>query len=37
LFTSNQMGATMTEPSLPEPEAERGRLYAQLGTVGDVG
>src|SRR5882757_4308667 len=25
----------MTEPSLPELEAERGRLYAQLSAVGD--
>ncbi|MGE5288559.1 MAG: DUF6788 family protein [Micromonosporaceae bacterium] len=25
----------MTEPSLPELEAERDRLYAQLGAVGD--
>ena len=25
----------MTEPSLPELEAERGRLYAQLSTAGD--
>jgi hypothetical protein len=25
----------MTEPSLPELEAERGRLYAQLSMVGD--
>src|SRR5271165_2611380 len=25
----------MTEPSLPELEAERDRLYAQLSTVGD--
>jgi hypothetical protein len=25
----------MTEPSLPELEAERGRLYAQLAAVGD--
>jgi hypothetical protein len=25
----------MTEPSLAELEAERGRLYAQLGMVGD--
>jgi hypothetical protein len=25
----------MTEPSLPELEAERDRLYAQLSAVGD--
>src|SRR6266849_2957776 len=28
-------GASMTEPSLPELEAERDRLYAQLSRVGD--
>jgi hypothetical protein len=27
----------MTEPSLPELEAERDRLYAQLSTVGTSG
>jgi hypothetical protein len=35
LFTNNQVGVPMTEPSLAELEAERDRLYAQLAAVGD--
>jgi hypothetical protein len=35
LFTDNQMRSVMTEPSLPDLEAERDRLYAQLAALGD--
>jgi len=36
LCISNQMrSALVTEPSLPELEAERDRLYAQLSAIGD--
>ena len=36
LFIYNQMrSALVTEPSLPELEAERDRLYAQLSAVGN--
>jgi hypothetical protein len=35
LFTDNQVRSALTEPSLPELEAERDRLYAQLAAVGD--
>src|SRR5260221_2185451 len=35
IYTTRQ-GVLMTEPSLPELEAERDRLYEQLAGVGDL-